>query len=389
MRILHLCTSLDPTTGGPANVLARLTPIQSARGHDVTIITADVEESIQAVLDPLIQADVRVHPCGPIVGLSRKGIKVEQTVREVLADGVDVVHTHGLWHHTVHFGAAAAYRAGVPYIVRPAGMLDPWSLAQKKLKKRLFLAVRGRRDLNRAAAMHYTTGIERDLAGALGLRPPGYVIPNGIDWAEFNPPPTAGRFRASIGADDSTPLVVFLSRFHHKKGLDLLLAAFAKCDRPEGTKLVLVGSGEEAYVASLRAEAERLGITESVHFCGFLQGSDRVEAMADADLFCLPSYQENFGVAVIESLASGTPVLISDQVNIYKEVEQAGAGVVVPCDVEALTQRMSAMLRDRAKLVEMGRVGRAWVEQVFPWSKIAEQVDEMYGCVVSGLCERS
>ncbi len=381
MKILHLCSSVDPATGGPANVLARLSPAQAALGHDVTIVTLDTPDRVETVRPRLEKAGVRlVHPTTP-VGLARaRGV-----VRSLMDDGMssgapDVGHIHGLWQALPHLGSGVFRKRGVPYVFRPCGMLDPAVMSMSgTLKKRAFLALRGRRDINGAQGMHFTTTTERDLVKPMGLSPKPFVIPNGVEWAEFEALPERGSYRASSGIGDR-PLVVFFSRVHQKKGLDLLLPAFAK-GAPEDAVLVLVGPGEEGYVASLRAEAAGLGIGDRVVFTGMIQGAERFAPVVDADLFCLPSYQENFGVAVVEALAAGTPALISDQVNIFQDVVEAGVGRATRCEVDEIADALREMLTDRDALRAMGARGRVWAEETFDWTRIVDRIDAMYARV--------
>lgn len=381
MRILHLCSSIDPATGGPANVLDRLSRLQAASGHQVTVITADAPGHLGDLLARLKSAGVEAHLRGPHQGPLAKGAGVLDAVRGALARGVDIGHIHGVWQHTPHWGAGLLRRARVPYVFRPCGMLDPWCLAQGALKKKLFLALRGRRDLNAAAALHFTTETERRLVEPLSLAPKPYVIANGIDWDEFDPPPARGLFRRSLGLNDE-PLVVFLSRLHYKKGIELLIPAFAQA-APANAMLALVGPGEDDYVKSLADLARREGVGERVKFTGMIKGRARLEALIDADVFCLPSYQENFGVAVAEASGVGTPVLISDQVNICDEVIREKVGVVVPCAVPPLAEALQSMLRDRAEIRAMGERGRAWAARTFDWRGIALRIESMYAEVLA------
>lgn len=380
MRVLHVLTSIDPSTGGPANVLSRLARVQAQRGHVVRVITADDPATIGAVTEQMRLAGVEHRGCGPMHGPLGRGPATRREMEAALRAGVDIAHVHGVWQHTPHAGAAAARAAGVPYIMRPCGMLDPWSLRQGRLKKRIFLALVARRHLNRAAALHYTTETERRLAEPLGLRSPTFVIPNGLDWDEFEPLPPRGAFRAAHGIGERT-LIVFLSRVHHKKGLGLLLPALARLP-DAGVMLAVVGPGETRYITELRARAAALGVGDRVIFPGMIVGRARLEALRDADLFCLPSFQENFGVSVIEALGVGTPVLISDQVNICAEVAAAEVGEVVPCEVEPLARRLATMLADRPRLAEMAARARPWVERTFRWDAIAARIDAMYEQVV-------
>lgn len=382
MRIVHLTNSIDPVSGGPANVLARLAPVQVRRGHDVTVITADADSAVHDITAHLREAGVRVEAKGPGSGpLSRAPAAIAE-LHQTIDKGVDLMHGHGLWQHLVHWGAGVCRSRAVPYIIRPCGMLDPWSLSQGRFKKRLFLALKARKDLSRAAGLHFTTETERELTQPLQLRAPAFVIPNGLDWAEFETLPAHGSFRGRHGIGDR-PMVVFLSRLHHKKGLDLLLPAFAE-GAPEDAVLVLVGPGDDAYVEQLNLIGQKLGISNRLIFTGMLKGPARIEVLVDADLFTLPSYQENFGVAVIEAAGAGTPVLISDQVNICGEVAKAGVGRVVPCETAAIAATLKDMLSHPSNLRKMGKRARAWAHDTFSWDSIADQVDAMYDKVAAG-----
>lgn len=382
MRIVHLTNSIDPVSGGPANVLARLAPVQVSRGHEVCVITADDPDRVVDVVASLDASGVKVLPRGPGSGPISRAPEALNALREAIDSGsCELMHGHGLWQHLVHWGASVCRAKSVPYILRPCGMLDPWCLAQGRLKKQIFLALKARRDLNQAAAIHFTTETERELVARLGLKASPFVIPNGIDCSEFEQLPIPGQFREKHGISDQ-PLVVYLSRLHHKKGLDLLLPAFAE-SVPKDAVLALVGPGESDYIRQLKSTGEQLGIDDRLIFTGMIKGAGRIQALADADLFVLPSYQENFGVAVIEAAAAGTPVLISDQVNICGEVREAGAGRVVPCEQAAIGKALSDMIADRESLAKTGAIARSWAMQTFPWENIAQRVDDMYQSVIA------
>ncbi len=380
VRILHLCSSIDPTTGGPANVLDRLSRLQATAGHQVSVVTADDPAVVASVLNGLRAVGATANSGGPWRGPLAKGPRVAELIGEALGHGIDVAHIHGVWHHTPHWGSAMLRRGRVPYVFRPCGMLDPWSLRQGALKKKVFLALRGRRDLNGAAAIHYTTETERRLAGPLKLGPKEFVIPNGIELGEFDPPPERGVFRREQSIAGDAPLVVFLSRLHYKKGIELLLPAFKEA-APAEAVLALCGPGDDEYVGSLRALAEKLGITARVRFTGMLKGRSRLLALADADVFCLPSYQENFGVVVVEAAAAGAAVLVSDQVNIWDEVVRERAGAACPCEVPALTSKLRVMLSDLTSTRRMGERGREWA-RTFDWAQISGRIEAMYREVV-------
>lgn len=287
----------------------------------------------------------------------------------------DLVHVHGLFQYPTMASCAACRRRGVPYVLSPRGMLDPHAIRVKStVKKRLYLALLEGRNLKRAAALHFTSAEELALAAAIGVRTPGFVIPNGLDIAAF---PDAASRRPD--GTDSPSTILFLGRMHQKKGLDLLIPAFAQvvAARP-GSRLILAGPDDGGYLATVRALIRQHGLEDSVRYVGMLLGQDKVDALCNADFLVLPSYSENFGMVVIEALVCGTPVVVSDRVNIWTEIAEAGAGLVTPCDSGALAAAMLEVLGSRSRMREMGERGRELVEQAYTWDRLAEQMLGVY-----------
>lgn len=370
MKVLHVLSNLDPRSGGPAEALRGLAAAQVRQGLTVTVLATYSAGGGSTVAEGLRERGVRVQlvgPCYPPLGW-RCGLG--HAVRDAVG-AAEVVHIHAVWEQVQHTAAVEARRAAKPYIIRPCGMLDPWSLAQGHTKKRLYLAWRLRRDLARSAALHFTTSIERDLTKPLGLSTPALVEPNGINPAEFADLPPRGMFRVSHAIPADAPLVLYLGRLHPKKGLDILIPAFAKLT-PQ-THLAVAGPDPDGYGASFAAALPRLGIAGRVHFVGMVRGAEKLAAYRDADLFVLPSRQENFGNTVVESLAVGTPVVVSDQVNLWPVVRSEQVGSVVPLEVEALAVELAAWLADPQRRVAAGERGRELVRREFDWSAIARR----------------
>jgi glycosyltransferase involved in cell wall biosynthesis len=204
-----------------------------------------------------------------------------------------------------------------------------------------------------------------------------------IDWREFEHLPPAGSFRAQYPQLQGKRIVLFLGRLHPKKGLDLLLPAFAACEQRDAV-LVLAGPIDDSYRSKLSALIGSLNIGSRVMFTGMLSGPQRVAAFADADLFTLPSYQENVGIAVIESLAAGTPVIISDKVNIYPDIAEANVGLVVPMQVEQLSHALTELLTDGTKRAEMSARSRPFVQREYDRITLAKRWGEHYERLRSG-----
>ncbi|HEY1687207.1 MAG TPA: glycosyltransferase [Tepidisphaeraceae bacterium] len=376
MKVLHVISSIDPRTGGPATALSGLSLAQHHVGLDVRVVSTFAANDNTDLAQKLADQGVKTCVVGPVTAPLGRHPDLCPTLAEAIAD-CDIVHIHAIWEEIQHQAACLAHTLRRPYIFRPCGMLDPWSLNQSRLKKKIYLALRLRKDLNSAAAMHYTTATERDLAKPLGLSPASIVEPNGVNLDEFDTLPPRGMFRDKYPQIGSRPLITFLSRVHHKKGLDLLVPAVAKLPQKDAM-LVIAGPDAESYTDKVRELARNFGIEDRVIFTGMLYGQERIAALVDADLFCLPSYQENFGIAVVEALAAGTPVIISDQVNLYSDVLEAKVGGVVPCKINPLAAELERWLGDPDLRRHAAAAARPFVWQRYDWKQIAQRWSDHY-----------
>ncbi|HEX2115680.1 MAG TPA: glycosyltransferase, partial [Alphaproteobacteria bacterium] len=228
-----------------------------------------------------------------------------------------------------------------------------------------------------AAALHYTAAEEMKLAEPYAHGAPGVVIPNGLDLAEYADLPRPGGVRSGHPAIAGRRIVLFLGRLNFKKGLDLLVPAFAEaCRSVNDLHLVIAGPDD-----GMRQETERLvaeaRIGDRITFLGMLGHAQKLAAYRDAAMFVLPSYSENFGIAVVEAMACGVPVVISDKVNIWREVQEAGAGLVAPTTVSAVADQIVRLARD-PEAAAMGARGRRLVEERFSWDKIACDLESVY-----------
>jgi glycosyltransferase involved in cell wall biosynthesis len=369
MRILHVAPTIDPVQGGPVSVLAGLAPAQVQAGLDVSLLATWRQGESVALADRLKATGVNVTLIGPATGPLRRHPLLASDVADAVARA-DVVHVHALWEEVQHQAARAAWRAGVPYVLTPHGMLDPWSLSQSRWKKKLYLAWRLRRNLSEAAALHFTTQTEADLVTPLRLGPPSLIETLGLDLAEFEVLPPKGTFRSRHPAVGNRPILLFLGRLHHKKGLELLIPAFADAALGDAM-LVIAGPDSDGYRERLEAQIAARRLTDRVLFTGMLHGVDRIAAFVDADLFVLPSYQENFGIAVVEALAAGTPVVVSDQVNIWQDVAGASVGSVVKTDAHALATELRRWMADDGLRKAAADRARPFVWHRYDWRQIA------------------
>jgi glycosyltransferase involved in cell wall biosynthesis len=295
----------------------------------------------------------------------------------------DVVHIHALFSFATLAAAYCASRHSVPYIVRPLGTLNEWGMKHRRpFLKRLSLRFLERRVLDGAALVHYTSDQERVEAETLLVKSAAAIIPNALPDRAGEVVP--GRFRSKYPELTSRQIILFLSRLDEKKGLDLLLTAFASV-RQQLTQatLVIAGTGDPGFVADLKARASSLGIVSDVLWAGFLEGDAKQAALADSDIFVLPSYSENFGIAAAEGMAAGLPVIVSDQVAIHGDVTRARAGLVVPCDAGELTTALVRLLRDVTLRRRMGEDGQSFVRQNYSNSAVTRKVIAAYNQIAT------
>jgi glycosyltransferase involved in cell wall biosynthesis len=283
---------------------------------------------------------------------------------------MDWVHIHGIWERLLMAAADTAFAAGVPYCVRPAGMLDSWSLNQKKLKKRIAMALGYRKSLERAAFFHTLTRVEAEFKTRLQLAPPCEHIPNGVFIEEIDPLPPAGCFRAKHEQLCGRRFILFMSRLHHKKGLDLLAEAFRIVAAREPDVHLVVAGPDDGEKEPFEQAIAAAGLSARVHLLGPIYMQEKIAALRDSDCFCLPSREEGFSVAVLEALAVGVPVVISEHCN-FDEVQTRGAGFVTRLDPGEIAAGLLAALADRATRDLMGTAGRTLITEQYTWSRVA------------------
>jgi glycosyltransferase involved in cell wall biosynthesis len=390
IRILHVISTMAPTSGGPTRVLRDLPMAQVSAGHQVTVCTTDrsnpsyekLPVSYFQALYPGQQVDLKVFPVifSPLLIAPRMARWFGHAIRTF-----DIVHIHGLYRFPPTYAATIARRAGVPYVISPRGSLDPFLYGKSSrsvLLKRLYERWFDLPNLYAAGAIHFTAEEERERASFLRLRAPSFVVPNGLDWENFRTLPPRGPLRSRWGLGDA-PLILFLGRVHFKKGLDLLIPAFdtVRKTHPDA-QLVIAGPENDDYGKQVRGWVRERGLTSCVKFVGPLYGVDVIQAYVDADIFVLPSYTENFGNTVIEAAACGRPVVISDQVNIHAEVAAAGAGLVTRCDANELARALQTLLDNPECRQAMGEAGRRMVQQRYTWSAIVPRLTREYEAVI-------
>lgn len=378
MKVLHVIPSTAARDGGPAVAIREMTAALARAGTDVSVATTDADGPREHLAVPLGRP---VRDGGVTYWFFARTTPGEWKLsvglfRWLLAHAAefDVVHVHAIFSFATLAACRTAKHAGVPYVLRPLGTLDPWSLQQKRWKKRIYYRLLERQHLTAAAAIHATSDSEREGVRLLGFGEKVRVVRLGVPVVEVG---TRGRERAR-------PLrLLFLSRLHPGKGIPLLLQALRDLRRA-GTQveLTIAGSGPAPYREELEALSAALGLGPAVvRFVGHVAGETKRRLLAEADAFVLPSSHENFGIAVAEALAAGLPVVISDQVGIAADVTAADAGRVVPLAVEPLAKAIDEIARDNVGRLRMGQNAMALARQHYSWEHAAQELQLLYGDV--------
>lgn len=394
LRVAHYLPRIDLAEGGVVRAVLDLCGVLASRGHAVTLCTHDPKDvpagwngsgvgSAGGGGAGLPRVERVPAPSGP-GGLFARGQLggLETSIR-----GADVAHLHTPWDLANLQLSRVARRAGTPYIVTIHGMLDDWSMAQKKTKKRVYHALFARRLLEGAAAVHCTAEAELAQAQRWLGRGRGVVAPLIFDLEPFRALPGEWLARETWpeAFASGEPVVLFLSRLHPKKGVHVLLEAVALLrDRSSPVQLIVAGTGDEPYASELRAQAGRLDLGERTRFVGLVTGELKSSLYQAADMLALPTSQENFGFVVPEALACRTPAITTRGVDIWPELERSEGALIVEQSAEAFANAIAALAGDAARRRAMGEAGRAWVMATLDPSAVAARIEAMYADAIVG-----
>jgi glycosyltransferase involved in cell wall biosynthesis len=395
MKILQIIGSLAPRYGGPSVACPAMCRELLRRGHEVSIYTTDVDgrghlKPQAPIAGVLTDVPVQMFPGWTFPPEYKFSPALAQALKKNVAR-FDVAHIYSMFIFSATAGAQACREEGVPYLLHPHGTLDPFLRQRHRARKLLYTMLVERRNFARATALLFNSEEERRLASsAWGLgfcshdashRRIEAVVPVGVeaDWFHELSAETRQEYRRTFPGTLGKRLVTFFGRLNFKKGLDILVPAFARvaAARPD-VHLVLAGPDGEGYGEKVRGWLKDAGLIDRATFTGALQGDQRVAALQESEVFMLTSYSENFGQAVAEAMACGIPVLVSDRVNLWPEVEQAGAGYVVRCEAEAAAEALARLLDDPAQSRRMGRAGKQLAREKFPWSVVGGQMECLY-----------
>lgn len=363
LGVMQMTGSVSRLAGGPFESVRRTSQELMATGCDVSVCALRDEMSLEDAVEwsPVVPRLIDGLPA-QLYGWSRGW-------RQALdREMPSVVHIQGLW--LAHLGVADRWcrNRGRPLVVSPRGMLEPWAMQYKRWKKALAWGLLEARIVKRAACIHATSESEADAVRRLGISVPIAVIPNGIDIPNERPVDRSGH---------SKNVMLFLSRIHPKKGLPLLVEAWAKV-RPKTWELAIVGPDECGHEAEVRALCQKFAIADCVRFYGPCYGERKKNLFRNSDVFVLPTYSENFGMAVAEALSWGLPVITTTGCP-WRSIVEARCGWWVAPTVEGMVWAIGeAVATGRECRSEMGKRGRLMVMRDLSWGRVAGELREIY-----------
>ena len=376
---LQVLPHLDPVYGGVSAVVPRLARQLSTREGLRIRMAAFCSADEDLPVDHEQLTELSVWP------LSRSAWAFNPALRKQFSEVVrssEGVHIHGLWESSTLIAASASRKAGVPYILSAHGMLEPWALANKQAKKALYAAMFEHRNVAGAACLHALTHAEALDYRRFGYTGPIGVVPNGVEArSSANPAEFLARYPKMKGKR----LLLFLGRIHYKKGIDLLVKAWAEVAAlyPD-VLLVIAGPDSEQTLARVEQSVASLSLENRVVFTGMLDVDLKWSALAAASYFILPSYSEGLSVAALEAMSIGLPLILSEQCNLA-QVAKSGAGWQVPTSVHALARTLQTALDKNSAQRHVYSVEAAnLARREFSWDSVTECMAELYRWVAGG-----
>ena len=375
LNIVHLVPTTLLSVGGTVRAALDICSVIARRGHKVTWITADSTDAPEEWKKKDSNCPEIVN-IDPLLTGSRLNSQSKLVCERCIKDA-DVVHIHALWSPCNAQIAEIAKRNNVPWVVSVHGVLDDWSMAQKGLKKRIYLATIIRSMLRGASTI--LTTAEEELRQASKWLPHDRIssIPCIVDLEPYKEIPSPQAAIDKFGLAEE-PTILFLSRVHPKKSIETLIEATSILKK-RGTEIrvLIAGTGDDHYKQKMEQLAKKLHVSEQVEFLGLVVGDLKLSLYALADIFALPTRQENFGLVYPEAMLCGTAILTTKGTDIWRELEQGGS-TIVERTPESFADGLAKMLSDKKGLQDVGLRGREFIQEWLNPDKIAKEYEDCY-----------
>lgn len=372
MKISHVIASLDVSTGGPArsstSLVKALLEFNNIEFAEILTLVSD-----EPIMDNFNNSKGSIKFFETTILDYSKKLDIYLKSQS----DIDLYHAHGIWNIPMHQVAKYARSKKKPYIISIRGMLEPWSMQQSRLKKKIAMALFQNRDLTKSDCIHATAFSEAESIRYLGYKNPIAVIPNGIDLDDYP--------LKDLKSKSAKKKILFLSRIHYKKGIELLIEAWGRLDPVirADWEIEIAGNGDSIYIDKLKRSIVEKGFQNDIKIVGPKFGKDKINTYHNADVFVLPTYSENFGIVIAEALACGIPV-ITTKGTPWKDINEYFAGEWIEIGVDALVISLKEMMRKSdLELNEMGRNGRKLIEDKYSIDSVSARFYELYSWILS------
>ncbi|MBD2254504.1 glycosyltransferase [Nostoc parmelioides] len=389
MKVLHIIASVSKVRGGTSQAV--LDMVEALRVNNIDAEIATTNDDGDNLLDVPLQRCIEYKHI-PIWFFQRFSPNIK-AVREYAFSSqltqwlwqnmakYDLIHVHALFSYPSTIAMSIARSQNIPYIVTTHGLLCEWSLQQSTRKKLTYLKLIERANLNGSRNIHFTSQKEQQEVSQLGLKAPNFVLPLGISLPN-NISDACYHLRQKFNIPIDEPVILFLSRLHHKKGLDYLIPALAKITHHRFT-FILAGSGSPDYEAEIESLLVSNRLRDRTRIVGFVDGETKDVLMQGSDLFVLTSHSENFAVSVLESLVVGVPVLVTPGVALASVVKENQLGYVPDLDVTAIINALEDFFNNTHVAKKMGDQAQKLILEQYTWGKITNRLIDRYHNVLT------
>ena len=383
LRILFVAPSYSKERGGVPYVLHKLaTQLNEQKNLNVDLVVTNHGDGELYPKPP--KGKLFVFK-GGIISKIWTGFSLQLTLFLIAnIRSYDLIHIHELWHYPGFIAYLNCRLNNIPYVVSTHGELDEWCLKHKMIRKMLYSTFIQKHILKNSEFIQVATRMEKisleqyldnDVRNVV-------IIPNGVDLRELKSLPMKNVFRNKYSGLSNKKIILFLSRIHPKKGIDILIKSFAKLDKIyENLALVIAGPDDPSYKAQILKVIDSLGLRQKIFFPGMLKGEEKLAAYNDAEVFVLPSYAENFGIVVVEAMAIGTPVVISDKVGLWHEIQDYNAGIVVKVNPESVADGITRILEKSDLRKDISYNAKTLVKE-FALDLVAQKLTQFYHIVM-------
>ena len=364
IRISHVIKSIDLETGGPARSTTHLI-------NELNEVNPNLHVTLNTFVtkNPIINQFENKNSINFFT--NNNYFHSTELRNDVIKSNYSLLHGQGIWEFPVHQMSTMAREFRIPYVISPRGMLEPWSLNQKKIKKRIAMLLFQRKDLQMADCIHATANSEAKNLRELGFTNPIALIPNGInllDYPDYNKLPNTKR------------KLLFLSRIHEKKGIELLINSWNELDTKytKDWEIEIIGSGNDEYIQNLKKLINKYKLNSSIVISKPIYGIQKLKKYQSSDLFVLPSYSENFGIVIAEALACKLPVITTKGVP-WSELNLLGCGEWIDIGLEPLKESLKKMLlKSNEEFLKMGTIGRNLIIEKYSMNSTAGKMNKLY-----------